>query len=79
MVRNPNWDPSTDYRPAYLDRIEFREGFTDVNSATRQILTGESQVNGDILPEPQGLKLAAHRVPGPAALHRRAAATATSR
>jgi peptide/nickel transport system substrate-binding protein len=63
LVRNPNWDPSTDYRPAYLDRIEFREGFTDVNSATRKILTGDSQVNGDILPEPQGLKLAATKYP----------------
>jgi peptide/nickel transport system substrate-binding protein len=59
IVRNPNWDPETDYRPAYLDRIEYKEGFTDVNSAVRKILTGESQVNGDILPEPEGLKLAA--------------------
>jgi peptide/nickel transport system substrate-binding protein len=63
VVRNPNWDPATDYRPAYLDRIEWKEGFTDVNSATRRILTGESQVNGDILPEPQGLKLAATEYP----------------
>ena len=63
IVRNPNWDPSTDYRPAYLDRIDFREGFTDVNSATRRILTGDGQVNGDILPEPQGLKLAATQYP----------------
>jgi peptide/nickel transport system substrate-binding protein len=63
MVRNPNWDPASDFRPAYLDRIEYREGFTDVNSATRRILTGESQVNGDILPEPAGLKLAATEYP----------------
>jgi peptide/nickel transport system substrate-binding protein len=63
MVRNPNWDSSTDYRPAYLDRIEFREGFTDVNSATRTVLTGDSQVVGDIIPEPQGLKLAATQYP----------------
>ncbi len=63
LVRNPNWDPSTDYRPAYLDKIDFKEGFTDVNSATRKILTGDSQVNGDILPEPQGLKLAATKYP----------------
>jgi peptide/nickel transport system substrate-binding protein len=68
MVRNPNWDPETDYRPAYLDRIEWKEGFTDVNSATRRILTGESQVNGDILPEPQGLKLAATQYPDQLAL-----------
>jgi peptide/nickel transport system substrate-binding protein len=63
VVRNPNWDPSTDYRPAYLDGFEFAEGFTDVNSAVRKILTGNSQVNGDILPEPEGLKLAATEYP----------------
>jgi peptide/nickel transport system substrate-binding protein len=63
LVRNPNWDPSTDYRPAFVDRIEIKEGFTDVNSATRRILTGDSQVNGDILPEPEGLKLAATQYP----------------
>jgi peptide/nickel transport system substrate-binding protein len=63
LVRNPNWDPSTDYRPAYVDKIDFREGFTDVNSAVRKILTGNSQVNGDILPEPEGLKLAATKYP----------------
>jgi peptide/nickel transport system substrate-binding protein len=68
MVRNPNWDESTDYRPAYLDRIEWQEGFTDVNSATRKILSGDSQVNGDILPEPQGLKLAATEFPDQLAL-----------
>jgi peptide/nickel transport system substrate-binding protein len=63
MVRNPNWDPATDYRPAYLDRIEVREGFTDVNSAVRRVLEGESQTVGDIIPEPQGLKLAATQFP----------------
>jgi peptide/nickel transport system substrate-binding protein len=63
LVRNPNWDPSTDFRPAYLDKIEFKEGFTDANSAIRKILTGDSQVNGDILPEPEGLKLAATQYP----------------
>jgi peptide/nickel transport system substrate-binding protein len=63
LVRNPNWDAATDYRPAYVDRIEVREGFTDVNSATRRILTGDSQVQGDIIPEPQGLKLAATQYP----------------
>jgi peptide/nickel transport system substrate-binding protein len=63
LVRNPNWDGSTDYRPAYVDRIEVKEGFTDVNSATRKILRGDSQVNGDILPEPEGLKEAATQFP----------------
>jgi peptide/nickel transport system substrate-binding protein len=63
LVRNPNWDPETDYRPAYVDEITVKEGFTDVNSATRKILQGDSQVNGDILPEPEGLKLAAQDYP----------------
>ena len=63
LVRNPNWDASTDYRPAFLDRIEFQEGFSDVNSATRKILRGDSEVNGDILPEPEGLKEAATQFP----------------
>ena len=63
LVRNPNWDPSTDYRPAYLDRIEVQEGFTDVNSAVRKVLTGDSQSLFDILPEPAGFKLAATQYP----------------
>jgi peptide/nickel transport system substrate-binding protein len=63
LVRNPNWDPETDYRPAYLDEITFREGFTDVNSAFTRILQGESQVNGDILPTPAALKQSAQEFP----------------
>jgi peptide/nickel transport system substrate-binding protein len=63
LVRNPNWDAETDYRPAYLDEITFREGFTDVNSAFTRILEGESQVNGDILPTPAALKQSAQDFP----------------
>jgi peptide/nickel transport system substrate-binding protein len=63
LIRNPNWDPETDYRPAYLDEITFREGFTDVNSAFTRILEGESQINGDILPTPAALKLSAQEFP----------------
>ena len=29
IVRNPNWDRATDYRPAYLDEIEIQEGNDD--------------------------------------------------
>ena len=29
LVRNPNWDPKTDYRPAYLDSITIEEGNDD--------------------------------------------------
>src|SRR4051812_45834742 len=39
MVRNPNWDASTDYKPAYADSITVTEG-VDPDVASRQILTG---------------------------------------
>jgi peptide/nickel transport system substrate-binding protein len=46
LVRNPNWDPATDDRPAYMDRIEWTPG-TDPNVSGRQILNGTGVVNGD--------------------------------
>lgn len=55
MVRNPNWDKDTDYRPAYADEIEISEG-NDPVVASRQILQGESQVNGDFSVPPEVLK-----------------------
>ncbi len=63
MVRNPNWDPETDYRPALLDEVFVREGFEDVSTASSRILEGESQVNGDIVPTPAALKQAATEFP----------------
>ncbi len=59
LVRNPNWDPDTDFRPAYLDEITFQEGFTDTASASRKILNGEDEVSGDFPPPKQVLKEAA--------------------
>lgn len=46
MVRNPNWDKSTDYRPAYLDSITVKEG-VEPEVGSRQILSGTHQVSGD--------------------------------
>ncbi len=63
LDRNPNWDPSTDARPAYLDKIVFQEGFSDTASAGKKILTGSDMVNGDFSPEPQTLKLGATQYP----------------
>jgi peptide/nickel transport system substrate-binding protein len=63
LVRNPNWDEATDYRPAYLDEVFFRAGFDDVTSASQRVLEGESQVLGDIVPTPPALKLAATDFP----------------
>jgi peptide/nickel transport system substrate-binding protein len=46
LVRNPNWDASTDYKPAYLDSITIKEG-NDAQVASRQILEGNAMVSGD--------------------------------
>jgi len=40
MVRNPNWDKDTDYRPAYLDSITIEEGNDDLTVASRRTLQG---------------------------------------
>jgi peptide/nickel transport system substrate-binding protein len=57
MVRNPNWDKSTDWRPAYLDKIIVEEG-SDPNTGNRQILNGQSMVGNptDLSPPPQFIK-----------------------
>lgn len=59
MIRNPNWDAETDFRPAYLDSIQIDEGFADTSSASRKILEGSALVNGDITPPPTVTKEAA--------------------
>jgi peptide/nickel transport system substrate-binding protein len=63
LIRNPNWNADSDFRPAYLDKVTVLEGFTDVDSAMTKILKGDSQVNGDILPTPTALKQAATEFP----------------
>jgi peptide/nickel transport system substrate-binding protein len=57
FVRNPNWDKSTDYRPAYLDRIIFDEG-NDPTVGNRKIANGQSLVGNptDLIPPPAFLK-----------------------
>jgi peptide/nickel transport system substrate-binding protein len=44
LVRNPNWDKSTDYRPAYLDQIKIEEGNDDLATASRRALNGTGSV-----------------------------------
>jgi peptide/nickel transport system substrate-binding protein len=46
LVRNPNWDASTDYKPAYADSITIKEG-NDAQVGSRQILEGDNMVSGD--------------------------------
>ncbi|MGH2974691.1 MAG: ABC transporter substrate-binding protein [Solirubrobacterales bacterium] len=63
LVRNPNWDPKSDWRPAYLDSVDIREGYNDTFSASKKILTGSDQVNGDFYPASEALKDAATQYP----------------
>jgi peptide/nickel transport system substrate-binding protein len=56
LVRNPNWKRSTSWRPAFADRIVFKEGFQDPTVMTRMILSGEADVNGDTPPPPAELR-----------------------
>jgi peptide/nickel transport system substrate-binding protein len=63
LVRNPSWDAKTDYRPAYLDRIEMPQGNDDSALAARRVLKGESMVSGDWLLPPAVLKSAYQNTP----------------
>jgi len=56
FVRNPNWDKSLDFKPAYLDEIDNLEGNDDTAIAGRRVLTGTSMINGDFTPPPEILK-----------------------
>ncbi len=42
IVRNPNWNADTDYRPAYLDSITIEEGNDDLTVASRRTLSATS-------------------------------------
>jgi len=41
LVRNPNWDKDTDFRPAYLNEITIEEGNDDLTVASRRTLQGD--------------------------------------
>jgi peptide/nickel transport system substrate-binding protein len=59
IVRNPNWDKATDYRPAYLDGINIQEGNDDLATAARRALNGSDTVCCDAgAPPAQVLKQA---------------------
>jgi peptide/nickel transport system substrate-binding protein len=52
LVRNPNWEASTDYKPAYLDEIDMPQGNDDTTVASQRILDGENMLSGDFSPPP---------------------------
>jgi peptide/nickel transport system substrate-binding protein len=62
-VRNPNWDPKTDYRPAPLDGFTFKVG-NDPAVAAKQIYQGKGLLNGDFSPLPPDLKLGVTKFKG---------------
>jgi len=51
LVRNPNWNPATDPRPAYLDQININIG-GDPNVIGRQVLVGTHAVQNDTVAGP---------------------------
>jgi peptide/nickel transport system substrate-binding protein len=44
IIRNPNWDANTDFRPAYFDSITIEEGNDDLTVASRRTLQGEATI-----------------------------------
>jgi peptide/nickel transport system substrate-binding protein len=67
LVRNPEWRRSTDFRPAYLDKIVMPEG-NDANLAARQVLQGSHMISGDFLVPPTVLAQAVRHHPDQLAL-----------
>jgi peptide/nickel transport system substrate-binding protein len=63
LVRNPNWSAKTDFRPAYLDRIEMPQGNDDPIVASRRILAGSHMASGDYMIPPAVLKQAFTKSP----------------
>jgi peptide/nickel transport system substrate-binding protein len=46
LARNPNWSADTDFKPAYVDAVDWTLS-GDANVIGRQILTGSHMINGD--------------------------------
>jgi peptide/nickel transport system substrate-binding protein len=61
LVRNPNWNASTDYRPAYLNQINIAIG-GDTTVIGRQVLEGSDMVQSDA-PAAAIVKLAVQHYP----------------
>ena len=61
LVRNPNWNPKTDYRPAYLNQINFNIG-GNATVIGRQVLQGSDAAEFDP-PAQSNVKLAYESYP----------------
>ncbi len=56
LIRNPDYAPVDDFRPAYFDEIDILAGNDDNAVATRRILSGEGMGTGEIEPPASQLK-----------------------
>jgi peptide/nickel transport system substrate-binding protein len=56
LVRNPDYAPVDDFRPAYLDEIDIQGGNEDTSVASRRVLSGENMATGDLEPPASQLK-----------------------
>jgi len=61
LVRNPNWNPKTDYRPAYLNQINVNIG-GDATVIGQQVLKGSGSIQLDT-PAQSNVKLAYESYP----------------
>ena len=61
LVRNPNWDAATDYKPAYVDEIDMPQGNDDPTLASRRVLSSNGMLTGDFSPTPAILAEAVKR------------------
>jgi peptide/nickel transport system substrate-binding protein len=61
LIRNPNWNPKTDFRPAYLNQINFNIG-GDATVIGQQVLKGSDSVQFDT-PAQSTVKLAYENYP----------------
>jgi peptide/nickel transport system substrate-binding protein len=60
LVRNPNWDKSTDFKPAYLDGAEWTTNASNAPVSAQQVLKGSHQAQEANAPAAE-LKLAVTR------------------
>jgi peptide/nickel transport system substrate-binding protein len=60
LVRNKNWDAKSDFRPAYADEIDIREG-NDAVAGSRKILRGNGMITGDMTVPGEVVKEASNR------------------
>jgi peptide/nickel transport system substrate-binding protein len=51
LVRNPSWDKSTDFRPAYFDKVE-ETCCSDATVAAKKTLSGQGYLSGDYAAPP---------------------------